>query len=572
MIEAEGTTVAADDPILREMGLPLITNDGTSHIGLVLNGTVSAGAWTAGALDGLIQALDAWQQAKSEGRRGVPLNSVKIDVLGGTSGGAACAGLFARAATQRFYHIPTDGPIDPTRAGRNPFWRVWVEGLDASLMLETMRIRRSASPANALLSDAPIAAAMKEMTEWSGEEEVERPWLATPLRIVVTQTNLRGIPYRLQLRPADDRTQRSTQFVSHADHAWFVVGASAGRGDEIAVEGLAAIGWSELARHARASAAFPLGFPPVRLSRPRAHYDWRAVMLPSERPNPPSARRLKPDWGALDEEEADPLCTYGAVDGGALNNSPFRLVHDRLAGLGASLPRGSQNAYAAIIVVDPFVPRSRFALQEEGPTLPGAAAAFLSALVAHGRYSSSELLVAADEDVESRHLFTAGRKRADGKEVWGMDALAGSGLGAFFGFLDRSIREHDYLLSKRNMLSWLAKHFVISDSNAVIRTCRPAGAVWCTNQNRDVPIIPVMQELTPRGREPEWPAPRLDVKRLEGASRARIEMVLDHLLRDVTNFSYTIASFAGRFATRAARSKIEEAIEQLCARNRTNGV
>jgi len=43
--------------------------DKTFELALVLGGTVSAGAYTAGALDFLIEALDCWEAARAGGVR-----------------------------------------------------------------------------------------------------------------------------------------------------------------------------------------------------------------------------------------------------------------------------------------------------------------------------------------------------------------------------------------------------------------------------------------------------------------------------------------------------------------------
>ena len=40
---------------------------GVFELGLVLAGAVSAGAYTAGVLDFLMEAMDAWERAKEEG-------------------------------------------------------------------------------------------------------------------------------------------------------------------------------------------------------------------------------------------------------------------------------------------------------------------------------------------------------------------------------------------------------------------------------------------------------------------------------------------------------------------------
>ena len=48
--------------IEEQLRRPLVPREeGVFRLGLVLNGTVAAGAWTAGVLDFLVEALDLWE-------------------------------------------------------------------------------------------------------------------------------------------------------------------------------------------------------------------------------------------------------------------------------------------------------------------------------------------------------------------------------------------------------------------------------------------------------------------------------------------------------------------------------
>jgi len=96
---------------------PLVPReDHVFRLGLVLNGTVATGAWTAGVLDFLVEALDLWEDKKRENReRGgpptVPDHELRVGVAGGASGGGLCAALLARASRWAF-------PTPRTRARR----------------------------------------------------------------------------------------------------------------------------------------------------------------------------------------------------------------------------------------------------------------------------------------------------------------------------------------------------------------------------------------------------------------------------------------------------------------------
>ena len=73
----------------------------TYELALVLGGTVSAGCYTAGALDFLIEALDTWSAAKARNDPRAPTHKVAIRVIAGTSGGGVNAAIAARVPDGR---------------------------------------------------------------------------------------------------------------------------------------------------------------------------------------------------------------------------------------------------------------------------------------------------------------------------------------------------------------------------------------------------------------------------------------------------------------------------------------
>lgn len=64
----------------------------TFEIGLVGAGAISAGAYTGGVIDFVVQALDEWYEAKGENQE-VPTHDAKISVFSGASAGAMNAAL-----------------------------------------------------------------------------------------------------------------------------------------------------------------------------------------------------------------------------------------------------------------------------------------------------------------------------------------------------------------------------------------------------------------------------------------------------------------------------------------------
>src|SRR6478752_3432858 len=59
----------------------------TYHLGICMAGAISAGAYTAGVMDYLIETLDAWEEAKKSNDPSVPKHNVVIHLIGGASAG-----------------------------------------------------------------------------------------------------------------------------------------------------------------------------------------------------------------------------------------------------------------------------------------------------------------------------------------------------------------------------------------------------------------------------------------------------------------------------------------------------
>src|SRR5947207_12897924 len=88
---------------------------GVFEFALVLGGTVSAGAYTAGAVDFLVEALDCLSKAQHEGR--APQHKVRLKLIAGTSGGGVNAENAARALAHEYPHAPRGPATVPSGCG-----------------------------------------------------------------------------------------------------------------------------------------------------------------------------------------------------------------------------------------------------------------------------------------------------------------------------------------------------------------------------------------------------------------------------------------------------------------------
>src|SRR6185312_23150 len=101
-------------------------------IGINMAGAISAGAYTAGVLDFLTEALDEWYAATQRGEA-VPMHDVVIEDFSGASAGGMCAAISSVMLYQDFEHIHNVNQ----RETNNIFFESWVNTIDIVPLLET---------------------------------------------------------------------------------------------------------------------------------------------------------------------------------------------------------------------------------------------------------------------------------------------------------------------------------------------------------------------------------------------------------------------------------------------------
>jgi hypothetical protein len=514
----------------------------TFEIALVLGGTVSAGAYTAGALDFLCEALDCWTEQRAD-NPAIPQHKVVLRVIAGTSGGGVNAAIAARAFNFDFPRISRSTPVNPEATG-NPFYDVWIKTLTLDRFLNTGDITKELV---SVLNGSPIDVAARNIVQFQGVGLKRRDWLAEPLRIILTLTNLYGIPYQLAFGNGLSET-----FVDHADNINFAVAypgqkVTAIRPDELTlcfggVPLAQPSTWDAFSKFAMATAAFPVGFPPRELVRPTAQYRYRIVARPPcggpSGASPPLYDILTPNWDALAKDGIVPSdYEFLAVDGGATDNEPIQLARTALCGILETNPRDADKATRAVVLIDPFAGQADLGPQSRSSfatTLGGVA----NALIQQTRYDSCDLLLAANPNVFSRFMLTP-----QNQKVVGPGAIASAGLGAFIGFACQDFMRYDYLLGRKNGYDFLRKTFVLSDNNPVF------GQPWTADQKANFakdapagqqPIIPLVGSAAQEQQLDDWPKGKLDPEVYRSAIRARFRAI-----SEVATSGETLRSFLG---------------------------
>jgi hypothetical protein len=480
-------------------------------------GAVSAGAYTAGVLDFLIEAVDAWYSEKEKQRQQfgediqrwtIPAHEVVLDVMSGASAGGMCSAIGSIALQEEFPHIHATNP-EP-EAPRNRLYRSWVDTIDIVPLLGKADLPGGKGPVRSLLDSSPIGAIAQTALKPDPAKTMRRDWVAEKLGVILTLTNLRGVPYSVDEANGGSFEERMSY---HADRIEFCV-AQSGAVDSDTILALNYShpedpNWQTLATAAMATGAFPAMLATRVIERKRADYEKRQWNIQNQSPvdgscQTPSA--IQPAW---DETTVPATFQNAYVDGGVTNNNPFeraRLYLVNAAGNNETNnghnPREAEKANAAVISVAPFPGYENFQTNynaAEATELGNVVSALIGVLVNQSRFQGEDLVLTKDPNVFSRFDISPSDETAGS----GPALLCGA-LGAFGGFVDRRFRDHDYQLGRRNCQKFLKDVFVLPEDNATIQagvTKKPEAidGLHRFGERRDArywyPVIPLMASV-----------------------------------------------------------------------------
>ncbi|SEH08077.1 patatin-like phospholipase family protein [Candidatus Venteria ishoeyi] len=515
------------------------------EIGLVMAGAVSAGAYTAGVLDFLLQALEAWEEAKKQTPETTPQHQVKIKAISGASAGGISGALLGTLATRSL--DPVTSPEVAAHAD-NKLYRSWVELADIFRMLEDKDCQDEKSPLASLLDVSVLNEIADYAFSPSGELK-HRPYFDKELHILLSITNLRGVPYQIRF---GSNTSAAHDLSYHADHIHFVFASD----DDNLPAGAFRLDpfdfttpeWLLLKQAALATSAFPGGLAPRVLHRPLGDYAkrtwWMPVATEDKNHRCYAPEHIKPHWPEAYQTQPDQEYEFLCVDGGVMNNEPLELAHKVLAGEGGSNPREGDKAHRAVLMVDPFPDPIPFATDYEPDTnILSVLQQMFGSLLNQARFKPDELALACQDDVYSRFMIAPSRSSDEGAK--NTAPLASTALGAFGGFLDQSFREHDFHLGRRNCQSFLKRYFTLPECNPLFENWteeqkqsfyirNKSGEIYQNAQgHRHLPVVPLMDEsLCKPIPFQEWPTLSTKVlkTKLKAAVRARATVVVKKLL------------------------------------------
>ncbi len=437
--------------------------DNTFYLGICMAGAVSAGAYTAGVMDYLLEALEAYERHR--GKPGYPSHRVEIPVMGGASAGGMTAIITAAALQQGITPVKVPLAKLSDECPKNLLYHSWVDLTNEdmfSVMLETNDIT-DGHVVSALNCKFIAEIAKRAMTPVNPQKIAWKKTLPSffskRLELFTTLSNLAGFTYDELFIANNSAKRRPYYMYIHNDFAcfelttettpkmhpgWMPLNIQTGENSEIAIQA------------AMATGAFPVGLKARELKRP----------MEVVNKNPLFDKRT---LSAIQVKE-DPYKSLN-VDGGMINNEPFDKVRARLIAIsGQSSSEDYENFEkfnSTVLMVAPF-PSTK-------PTAIGFSAKLLkvigltlSAMISQMRTKPSEISDARNPECAGQFLIDPSREFHDQKgivevDIEGDKAIACGALGGFSGFLNKEFRVHDYFLGRYNCKIFLRDYFTVPD-------------------------------------------------------------------------------------------------------------
>lgn len=423
------------------------------EIGLVMAGAISAGAYSAGVVDFIIEALDKYYEAKKRPEWDGPRHDVRVPVLAGASAGGMTAAIIALQAFRNIQHVASQQP--PPEAAANRLYSSWVRDIDITRLLETDDPRELTAVQSLLCCKVLDEIVDKAFVGFTPDKK--RPWIGSdddPLRVFLTVTNLRGLPCSFELFGDQDRYG----MLNHGDYLDFTVGSRPQEKDlepgslSLDVGDTTGANWDLFRDAAIATGAFPIGLRPRSINRKASDYTQRG------------------DCGLDAGMKKETAYPFIAVDGGMINNEPLELARQYLTRREPSEapdgrnPRSGDKAKRAVVLIDPFPNLAKVPEEQTEPTnFVRLVVDIFSALLDQSRFKLDELRLAQNQRVFSRYVICP--KRASHSDEAKEYPIASGVLGGFGGFLQESFRRHDYLLGRRNAQAFLRWGFGLPRTN-----------------------------------------------------------------------------------------------------------
>lgn len=462
------------------------------ELGICMAGAVSAGAYTAGVMDFLFEALQTWEDKRGE--PDVPQHRVVIKAIGGASAGGMTGIITASALNNPITPIQKHERIEFGKEQKqNKFYNAWVDLLQEDmfpLLLKTDDIQNG--KIYALLNSSFIDKVGEKTLQVNKSEYLTRSYIDNQLKLFTTLTNLEGFKYSTDFSGSGNNNEYHLSY--HADYATFQLNKSL---DEYKNDGWMPLDFfKDLNTNvaldaAKATGAFPVGLKSRKLSREVKYVNQLKWNHPLLKMFPVKANG----------KDAEGLYHALIIDGGTINNEPFEKVSSMIKGINPN-----ENKFSGTtLMIDPFPSYSdKFDISDDG--IGSTVGKTLGAILGHLRSKPEVLESVLVADDVSRFQIAPVRYESN-KRIEGHKAIACGFLGGFGGFLHKEFRIHDFFLGRANCEQFLREHFVVSadTTNSIFtKGYKNVPSNLFLNKNGKRQIIPIFKPSSDEMYMPEF--------------------------------------------------------------------
>lgn len=550
----------------------------TYKIGLCLAGAATGGCYSAGVMDFLFEALTEWEKAKANNDKSVPQWNVDIAELAGTSAGGIASTLAVGSLNINFESLSNSYKLGDEPPKHNPMFATLVKELNCDTLLSTEDLDETNEGGQRVFSSALngnfMSDTAKKVLADHGKLS-ELPKFADDLTLCLTATNMRGTPYSANDFNTGPNEQEKFYMRQHADWTRFYIKDGKNKVPRVLEDTLYELDiksdrttedWQRAIDCVKATAAFPVGFPTVKIQTPRKFYEDRLTDSPEWYKD---ATRVDPGKNDPKVDDDKDLVYYAAYDGGCVNNEPFGLMEEHMRKrYETDMVEDEQAAWGSVILISPF-PGQQVdpkVTEDKMAVLP-ALTSLVGAIRAQAMFKPHEIEGAVSESAMKRFMVRPARDVQKSERF----PLATETMGSFGGIIDEKLRLHDYQLGRANCQEFLKNGFTITRKNAL------KNEIFMKHLSEDgsdvVPIIPLVGSAKDVCPVPEWPSftarERAAVtKRVSGLANERIDKVLDIVFENlgiIANARWNPKQFmvnqVGRFAKGFVQGKISDTVE-----------
>lgn len=550
-------------------------------------GAVSAGAYTAGVMDYLIETLERWEQFKktkreklekgqelTEDEKRVPDHDVVIDVLSGASAGGMTAAVLSYSLMDDTYLNKLDGEISPGNYNlpnqefqKSKLYDCWIkmadepEKITLDKLLDTGDVQ-SIDKMNALLNSKAINEIANNATPKKFRDNSNFPnYFNKELSIFLTVTNLDGLPIEIKF---GNTTDTKNIFKMHSGFLHYSFAPSTINNLVYPFESLTDENYKNLIAAAKSTGAFPIGLENQSIKILKKY-------MQQYKDNLLTQHNLNLVYDCNDDYR------FTAVDGGLINNEP---IGTTAKFLNRNLKKEDIKPY--MVLIDPF-PNITTATKKENKSqeqdskynLLQVVLKLFGAVRNHSMFKQEDLIDGLNME-KNKYLIYPSKN--------GYYFLSCGLIGGFSGFFKRSFREHDYQLGRKNCQTFLRYYFgeTVSDFAAMgIEFDENQQKIWGYHPNKDkneelkMPLIPDMlflkqlntnEDYTEKSRGREIETPHYDgltkdeLHNINAKIEERIAKIIAksyHLIDDIKG------NFWANLAKCLFKSKIKNAIKNL---------